>query len=163
MPQNSTPPTRKTILTAVGNLIVGINGQAPYLTEVDNVYTYDIAASDGLADDIGVGVFSRTFQIQATKTRLTRGADCPAILIVGIRAVIRGGADTVSDVKDNLIADLQTAFFQDISLGVLPNNNAVKIDNLSFEQEGISASGTGGLAMFLASLTVSFLTDPAHP
>jgi hypothetical protein len=153
---------REQIIQAVQTLMAGINGQAPYLTEVEEVFAHDLSPSDEITSDIVIGVFSRTFQIQRNLTRLSHGIDCPAILILGIRAVIRAGADEIDLKKSNLIADVGVAIFQTLNLGIA-NNNAVRIENLSFEQEQISLSGSGALGTFLASLQVNFLLDPTQP
>lgn len=159
MPQT----VRENIALAIKDALSGINGQPPFQSEVNTVQDYDIALIDNIVADIALGVFVRGDTTDSTRTRLTHAADCPATIMIGIRGVIRCGVENSDSLKSHVTADIKRALYEDLSLGFMPNNNAVSLGRLSFEGEGSSTYGTGAVSYFLATLIVNFLTDPSNP
>ena len=155
------PTVREQVFSAVVTALSGINGASPYQTKVDDVFPYNVTPDENIADDIVLGVFPRTFQVQRNQTRLSHGADCPAIFMVGIRGILKGAADVIEAAHSQFLADVERAIWANINLGI--NTNAVRIESLSFENELISKTGAAALATFLATLTVAWLTDPTNP
>src|SRR5579871_2685310 len=151
------PTTREQVSQAVITALSGINGSDPYSTEVEEVFPFDVSPDSSVAKDCTIGVFPRSFQIQRNQTRLSHGADCAAIFILGIRGILKSSVETVPDNLSRFVADIERALFKNVNLGIL--TNAVRIETLVFENEGIYQVGAGAYCGFLASLTVAWLTD----
>ena len=134
---------------------------ATFQQSVDEVYNTDISADENMASDIVLGVFVQGDSTQSTLTKLSHGLDCPASLVFGIRAIIRGGVENIETVKSQLVADIKRALWArlDFNLSIY----CVCLKSMAFNQEYSSYSGSGALGMFLASISIDYRYDPRNP
>jgi hypothetical protein len=168
MPANA-PTTLEQVFDKVVSLLEAITQPNGYRTTVGTVEDFDITLVDEVASDITLGVFVRSHAVDRNLTRMSHGIECPASLIVGIRAAVRGSLSTCDPIKKNLICDIKQALFSDFGLGFLGTPQAtgalgtITVENIQFQDGGIQPDAAGAIGNFLASLSVKWLEDPSNP
>lgn len=148
---------REKMLNALRGILGGIQQTKGYRSTVNAVYDYDPSASDELAHDVSIGVFTQNYRVDGQLTKLFAPV-CEAVLVVGCRGRIRTSALQGDPQKSQLIADMEFALWSNISLQI--QTNAIRLVSVDFQNESVAAIGGASYAQFLCQLTYNFLVFP---
>lgn len=167
------PSSAPTVLEQVFDKVVGLletitetNG---YRTTVQKVEEFDVSPIDEPSANIFLGVFIQSHGVDRNLTHLSHGIECPATLILGIRAGIRSSVAGIYSTKKDLMCDIKEALFSDFGLGFLGTPQAVgalgtiSVTRIGFQDGGVQTDAAAAYGSFLASFTVNWLEDPSNP